>query len=61
MSGVKPVPGPSPAPYVAPVEEPVSRARFAFRFVTGSAAGLAFVPIAAALTLRDRFAARRAA
>ena len=55
-------PGPSPAPLAAPpVEEPVSRARFAFRFVAGSAAGFAFVPIAAALTLRDRLAARRAA
>ena len=62
VSGVKPAPGPSPAPVAAPaVEEPVSRARFAFRFVAGSAAGFAFVPIAAALTLRDRLAARRAA
>jgi hypothetical protein len=39
----------------------VGRARFALRFVAGSAAGFAFVPIAAALTLRDRMAARRAA
>lgn len=61
VSGVKPAPGPSPAPYAPPVEEPVSRARFALRFVAGSAAGFAFVPIAAALTLRDRLAARRAA
>ena len=63
VSGVKPVPGPSPAPLpaAAPTEAPVSRARFAFRFVAGSAAGFAFVPIAAALTLRDRLAARRAA
>ncbi len=61
VSGVKRVPGPSPAVLAAPpVEEPVSRARFAFRFVAGSAAGFVFVPIAAALTLRDRLAARRA-
>ena len=62
VSGVKRVPGRSPAVLAAPtVEEPVSRAKFAFRFVAGSAAGFAFVPIAAALTLRDRLAARRAA
>jgi MPBQ/MSBQ methyltransferase len=61
VSGVKRVPGRSPAVLAAPAEEPVSRAKFAFRFVAGSAAGFAFVPIAAALTLRDRLAARRAA
>ena len=33
-----------------------SRVRFAARFVAGSAAGAAFIPIAAALTLRDRAA-----
>ena len=61
VTGVKPAPGPSPARAPAPVaEEPVSRARFAARFVAGSAAGAAFVPIAAVLTLRDRVAARRA-
>jgi MPBQ/MSBQ methyltransferase len=61
VSGVKPRPGPSPAASLAPVvEAPPSRARFAARFVAGSAAGAAFIPIAAALTLRDRLAARRA-
>src|SRR5918997_32662 len=61
VSGVKPAPGPPPAPPPARVDEPVSRARFAARFVAGSAAGFAFVPVAVALTLRDRLAARRAA
>jgi MPBQ/MSBQ methyltransferase len=61
VSGVKRVPGPAPVAPAAPVEEPVGRVRFALRFVAGSAAGFAFVPIAAALTLRDRLAARRAA
>ena len=60
ISGVKPAPGPSPAPPPAPPEPPPSRARFAFRFVAGSAAGALFIPLAVALTLRDRFAARRA-
>jgi MPBQ/MSBQ methyltransferase len=61
VTGVKPAPGPSPAASLEPVaEEPVSRLRFAARFVAGSAAGAAFIPIAAALTLRDRVAARRA-
>lgn len=62
VSGVKPAPGPSPAASTPPVAEPpVSRARFAARFVAGSAAGFAFIPIAVALTVRDRLAARRAA
>jgi len=39
---------------------PVDRARFAARFVTGSAAGAAFVPIGAALAARERLARRRA-
>ncbi len=61
VTGVKPRPGRSPAASLEPVTEaPVSRARFAARFVAGSAAGAAFIPIAAALTLRDRLAARRA-
>jgi MPBQ/MSBQ methyltransferase len=60
ISGVKPAPGPSPARPPAPAEEHVSRARFAARFVAGSAAGAAFIPIAAALALRARVAARRA-
>ena len=54
VSGVKRVPGPSPA-RPAPVEEPpAGPLRFAARFVLGSAAGAAFVPIAAALALRAR-------
>jgi MPBQ/MSBQ methyltransferase len=61
VSGVKPAPGPSPAAGAPPVSEPpVSRVRFAARFVAGSAAGAAFIPLAALLTLRDRLAARRA-
>ncbi|HWK29454.1 MAG TPA: methyltransferase domain-containing protein [Solirubrobacter sp.] len=59
ISGVKPAPGRSPAPPPRPPEPPVSRARFAARFVAGSLAGAAFIPIAIALTLRDRAAARR--
>lgn len=61
VSGVKTRPGPPPAPPPARADEPVGRVRFAARFVAGSAAGFAFVPIAVALTLRDRLAARRAA
>ena len=53
-------PGPSPAPPPVPAEAPSSRARFAFRFVAGSLAGALFIPIAVALTLRDRAAARGA-
>ena len=63
MSGVKPAPGRRrPAPRRAGGRGAAARAalRFAARFVAGSAAGAAFVPIAAALTLRDRVAARRA-
>jgi MPBQ/MSBQ methyltransferase len=61
ISGVKPRPGPSPAPPPAPAEAPASPARFALRFVAGSAAGALFIPVAVALTLRDRVAAKRAA
>jgi MPBQ/MSBQ methyltransferase len=60
ISGVKPAAGPSPAPPPLPPEPPPSRARFAMRFAAGSAAGAAFIPIAVALTLRDRLTARRA-
>lgn len=60
VSGVKPAPGPSPAPPPAREEAPAGALRFAARFVAGSAAGAAFVPVAAALTVRDRLAARRA-
>jgi MPBQ/MSBQ methyltransferase len=61
ISGVKPAPGPSPAPPPAAPEPPSSRTQFAFRFLAGSAAGAAFIPIAAVLTLRDRLAAARRA
>jgi len=58
VAGVKPAPGPGPTAAAAPpaAEPPVSRARFAARFALGSAAGFAFVPIAAALSLRRRLA-----
>jgi len=60
ISGVKPRPGPSPAPPPVPEEAPSSPAQFAFRFVAGSLAGALFIPVAVALTLRDRAAAKRA-
>jgi MPBQ/MSBQ methyltransferase len=62
VSGVKR--GPSPAPPRAAAEDraapltPAGRVRFAARFVLGSAAGLAFVPIGVALALRARLARR---
>ena len=62
VSGVKR--GPTPALPAAPAEDPAApltlagRARFAARFVLGSAAGLVFVPIGAALALRARLARR---
>jgi MPBQ/MSBQ methyltransferase len=67
VSGVKASGGPSPlAGALGPPAEDLSaplglreRLRFAGRFVAGSAAGAAFVPIAAALTLRARLAGRR--
>jgi MPBQ/MSBQ methyltransferase len=62
VSGVKPAPGPSPAARTTPVEEPAaSPLKFAARFVAGSAAGAAFVPIAAVLALRARREKRAAA
>jgi MPBQ/MSBQ methyltransferase len=67
VTGVKPAPGPSPlALQATPAEEleaPASireRALSAARFAAGSAAGAAFVPIAAALTIRARLGGRRA-
>src|SRR4051794_6860709 len=60
ISGRKLRPGPSPAPPPRPAEAPPGRATFAFRFVAGSLAGALFIPIAVALTLRDRVAAKRA-
>jgi MPBQ/MSBQ methyltransferase len=59
VSGVKPAPGPSPAARAPQPEPEPSRARFFARFVAGSAAGAAFVPIAAVLALRARRAARQ--
>jgi MPBQ/MSBQ methyltransferase len=55
VSGVKPSPGPPLVSATAHVEDPPSGPlRFAVRFVLGSLAGLAFVPIAAVLSLRRR-------
>jgi MPBQ/MSBQ methyltransferase len=66
VSGTKPAPGPSPAAAAAGALEdrtaPMTageRLRFAARFVLGSAAGAAFVPIGAVLALRARLAGRR--
>jgi MPBQ/MSBQ methyltransferase len=62
VTGVKRGPSPPPPPAIAEDrQEPLTlagRARFAARFVLGSAAGLAFVPIGAALALRARLARR---
>jgi MPBQ/MSBQ methyltransferase len=66
VAGVKPAPGPSPlaATLGPPAEElaaPLGRAgglRVAARFAAGSLAGAAWVPIAAALTLRARLTER---
>jgi MPBQ/MSBQ methyltransferase len=65
VAGVKPAPGPSPLALApAPAEElgaPLTmreKLRSAGRFVGGSAAGAAFLPIAAALTLRTRLRSR---
>jgi MPBQ/MSBQ methyltransferase len=66
VTGVKPAPGPPPLALGEPVEDlrrpPTVRERLvtAARFAMGSAAGAAFVPIAAALTIRARLAARGA-
>jgi MPBQ/MSBQ methyltransferase len=49
VTGVKRAAGASPAAGVPRPEPPVSRARFAARFVAGSAAGAAFIPIGAVL------------
>ena len=64
IAGTKPVPGPSPLASVAPLERldqpmtPIHWLHFAVRFVIGSAAGAAFVPIAALLALRERLRRR---
>jgi MPBQ/MSBQ methyltransferase len=60
VSGVKPAAGPSPLAIGGEPEDlraPLSaagRARVALRFLAGSAAGAAFLPIGAALALRAR-------
>ena len=61
IAGTKPAAGPSPlAAVAAPAEDRAAamtladRARFAGRFVLGSAAGALFVPLGAALALRER-------
>jgi MPBQ/MSBQ methyltransferase len=60
IAGRKPAAGESPLALEPPaerVDEPMTmrrRALFAARFVAGSAAGAAFVPIAAVLALRER-------
>jgi MPBQ/MSBQ methyltransferase len=60
VSGTKPRPGPSPAAQLPKqADPPAGPLRFAARFVLGSAAGAAFVPIAAVLSLRARRARRR--
>jgi MPBQ/MSBQ methyltransferase len=65
IAGTKPVPGPSPLAPVEPRERldqpmtPIRWLRFAVRFVIGSAAGAAFVPVAAVLALRERLRRRR--
>jgi MPBQ/MSBQ methyltransferase len=65
VAGVKPRPGPSPLPLSpAPaetLEHPLDlrgRLRVSARFLAGSAAGAAWVPIAAALALRARLTQR---
>ena len=65
VTGTKPAPGPSPlALGPKPAEQlraplrPLERVRVAARFAAGSLAGLAFVPIALALTLRARWERR---
>jgi MPBQ/MSBQ methyltransferase len=59
VSGTKPRPGPSPAQLPPRADPPAGALRFAARFVLGSAAGAAFVPIAAVLSLRARRGRRR--
>ena len=69
VAGRKPAPGPSPLALVggAPGETLAEamtvrrRLRFAGRFVAGSLAGAAFVPLAAALAARERLTGRRGA
>jgi MPBQ/MSBQ methyltransferase len=65
IAGRKPVAGESPAALSPPAEDLrerltfAGRARFAARFVLGSLAGAAFLPIGVALNLRARLKRRR--
>jgi MPBQ/MSBQ methyltransferase len=61
VSGVKRAAGPSPATLATVTDAPAGPVRFAARFVLGSAAGAAFVPVAAVLALRARREKARAA
>jgi MPBQ/MSBQ methyltransferase len=64
VAGTKPAAGPSPLALGPPAEQlrapraPLARMRVAARFAAGSLAGLAFVPIAVAMTLRARWERR---
>jgi MPBQ/MSBQ methyltransferase len=64
VAGTKPAAGPSPLALGPPAEQlraplrPRDRLRVAARFAAGSLAGLAFVPIALAMTLRARWERR---
>jgi MPBQ/MSBQ methyltransferase len=64
VTAVKPAPGPSPLVLGPPAEDvraplaPRDRLRAAARFAAGSLAGAAFIPIALAMTLRDRLERR---
>jgi MPBQ/MSBQ methyltransferase len=62
VSGAKPRPGPPALPLSAPSETVRARIgpRTALRFAAGSLAGALFVPLAAALALRQRLGERRA-
>jgi MPBQ/MSBQ methyltransferase len=65
IAGTKPASGPSaiaPGPPRESLDQPLTlgrRLRFLARFVLGSAAGAAFVPIALLLAFRERLARRR--
>jgi MPBQ/MSBQ methyltransferase len=64
VAGTKAAAGPSPLALPPPTEQlraplaPLDRLRVAARFALGSLAGLAFVPIAVAMTLRARWERR---
>jgi len=64
VAGTKPAPGPSPLALGPPAERlrapltPLQRLRVAARFVAGSLAGFAFVPIALVMRLRARWERR---